>query len=90
MPSALTLIPLISPTQPVSGLGENAAHATSCTDSFNAEDCGIAGTASVALVSARPFVNIKGGPAALTISSVQTGDNFNIFEGSSIGTLTEV
>jgi hypothetical protein len=77
--SALTFEHLASPSQVVSGLGENALGATSCTDS---PDCAIAGTASVAVVSSNLIDAL--------VASVQSSGNFNVFEGRSITSLNEV
>ncbi len=86
-PSALTLKPLTSPPGPPtnsldeSGLGENAAGATKCTDTHDAVNCEIAGTASVAVVSNNPITDVL-------IGSAQSGENFNVYTGSTIAGLT--
>ena len=86
-PTALTLKPSTTPPGPPinpldeSGLGENAAGPPSaCTDAFVAANCEIAGTASVAVVS-NNLINDA------IIGSVQAGENFQFFIGSSIATL---
>jgi hypothetical protein len=87
-PTALTLKPSTTPPGPPdnilaeSGLGENAAGPPSaCTDASIATDCEIAGTASVAVVSNHAIDDA-------IIGSVQAGENFQFFTGSSIATLT--
>ncbi len=88
-PTALTLKPLTgSPLGPPfnslgeSGLGENAAGPPSaCTDTSVATNCEIAGTASVAVVSNKVINDA-------IIGSVQTGENFKFYTGSSISSLT--
>lgn len=87
-PTALTLKPLMTPPGPPdnilaeSGLGENAAGPPSpCTDTSVATDCEIAGTASVAVVSNHAIDDA-------IIGSVQSGENFQFFTGSSLTTLT--
>jgi hypothetical protein len=76
--SALTFEHLAGPSQIVSGLGENAFGATSCTS----PDCAIAGAASVAVASSNLIDALVG--------SVQSSGNFNVFEGRSITSLKEV
>jgi hypothetical protein len=86
--TALTLKPLTgSPLGPPfnslgeSGLGENATGpGTACTDTSTAVDREIAGTAAVAVVS-NNLINDA------IIGSVQAGENFQFFTGSSIATL---
>jgi hypothetical protein len=89
--TALTLKPLTgSPLGPPfnslgeSGLGENgSAPPSACTDTSSIHDCEIAGTASVGLVSNHLITDA-------IIGSVQPGENFNFFTGSSIATLTQL
>jgi hypothetical protein len=74
-----------SPNNPFneSGLGENATGAgTACTDTSAATDCEITGRASVAIVSNHPITDV-------IIGSVQTGENFQVYTGSSISNLTK-
>ncbi|MGH7116954.1 MAG: PEP-CTERM sorting domain-containing protein [Stellaceae bacterium] len=87
-PSALTLKPFTgSPLGPPfnspeeSGLGENAAGATKCTDTHDNVNCEIAGAASVAVVSDNPITDVL-------IGSAQSGENFNVYTGSTIAGLT--
>jgi hypothetical protein len=87
--TALTLKPETTPPGPPdnsfdeSGLGENATGAgTACTDTSAANDCEIAGTASVAVVSNHPITDV-------IVGSVQTGENFQVYTGSSVATLTK-
>ena len=89
-PTALTLKPQTSPPGPPDnsfdegGLGENATGpGTACTDTSVASDCEIAGTASVAVVSNNLITDIIFG-------SVQTGENFKFFTGSSVAGLTQL
>ncbi len=91
--TALTLKPETgSPLAPPSnvagesGLGENAKGATACTDSSTAENCEIAGTASVAIVDSDPNRLIED----VVIGSAQAGENFIVWGGSSLSGLTEI
>jgi hypothetical protein len=65
------------------GLGENAtAPGTGCTD---APDCEIAGMASVAITASVPLSQVN-----VLVGSVQTGEAFNVWAGSALGSLVEV
>jgi len=90
--TALTLKPETSPPGPPdnsfdeSGLGENATGAgTACTDTSVAVNCEIAGTASVAVVSNNPITDVIVG----SVQAGPPGENFQVYTGSSIGTLTK-
>jgi hypothetical protein len=67
------------------GLGENAtapAISPGCTD---APDCEIAGMASVAITASVPLSQVN-----VLVGSVQTGEAFNVWAGSALGSLVEV
>jgi hypothetical protein len=68
------------------GLGENASGPPSaCTDSNVATNCEIAGHTSVALVDNNPSDPITD----VIIGSAQSGENFIVYTGSSLSTLTQ-
>lgn len=84
-PTALTIKPLTNPPGPPtnslgeSGLGENASPPSArCSDS----DCEIAAGTSVAVLSDHLITGA-------IIGSVQSGENFKFFTGSSIGGLSQ-
>jgi hypothetical protein len=81
----LTGSPLASPNNTIdeSGLGENAAGPPSaCTDISVAVNCEIAGTASVAVVSSGLIEDV-------IVGSAQAGENFKIFTGPKLASLTQ-
>lgn len=89
--TALTLKPETMPPGPPtnsfdeSGLGENATGAnTACTDTFQAVNCEIAGTTSVAVMSNnQPITDVIVG----SVQAGPPGENFQVYTGSTIGTL---
>lgn len=78
--SALTLKLDTTNALDESGLGENAAGLTDCSD---ATHCEISGRAAVAVIS-------SGMPIDAVVGSVQAGENFKLFTGDSLTTLVEV
>ncbi|MGH7116622.1 MAG: PEP-CTERM sorting domain-containing protein [Stellaceae bacterium] len=89
--TALTWKPSISGFGPPanslaeSGLGENASGPPSaCTDAFVATNCEIAGSTSVALFDS----NASDPITDVIIGSAQAGENFTVYTGSSLATLT--
>ncbi|MGH7227168.1 MAG: hypothetical protein ACRELF_28465, partial [Gemmataceae bacterium] len=80
--TALTFKPNPPNAEDESGLGENAASTGACTDTSVAANCEIAGGAAVVLMSTGANL------IDALIGSVQSGENFSIWTGSSLATLT--
>jgi len=68
-----------------SGIGENASSTGACTDTLQAANCEIAGTTSVLLSD-----NNSNDPITdVVVGSVQSGENFQIWTGTTLADLAE-